>query len=64
MSSRDSLDSDISTEEAYDLWLEDDSPVISFSECQICKAEGFPGQRGHSTQSCLADKLQEGDIDG
>lgn len=52
-------ESKISIERAYELWSQDDSPVISFSECLICKEEGYSGQRGHSTQSCLADKLKE-----
>lgn len=49
----------LSIDEMWDLFLEDESPVLSFSECLICKAEGFPNQRGHSTRSCLADKLKE-----
>lgn len=53
--------SSLTKDEMYDLWLKDDSPVLSFSECLICKAEGYPGQIGHSTQSCLADYLKEHD---
>lgn len=45
-----------------ELWQQDDSPVLSFSECLICKEEGYPGQRGHSTQSCLADRIRDNEI--
>lgn len=52
----------LSIAEAYDIWAEDDSPVIGFSECPICKAEGYPGQTGHSSTSCLADKIRSEDV--
>lgn len=34
-------------------------PIEWFDECELCAADGWPGQKGHSTTSCEADRIKD-----